>query len=251
MDFIAVIILFLIMVTMYYSVKYSSPFILILNLGKKRCGKTSDIVKQSMKYNKKGWTVYSTERIPGTYLVDPDDIGFYEMQERSVLFIDEIGIVWHKREFKKFMKEVREWFKLQGHRKIRVYAYSQSYDVDASLRELCDEIWMFKKIFGCVTVKRKVIKDLGLVEATAESESRFVENLRKVPWIVPGATKFNWIPKYGRYFDSFSAPDLAEKEFEYVMEKVYALHLRVQLKLALMELRQGFKRVCVKVHTIR
>lgn len=251
MVILAYLILFLLFVTIYYSFKYSSPYILIMCIGKKRCGKTTDIVKLNMKYRKKGWTTYSTERIPDTFLIDPDDIGYYELEKRSVLFIDEIGILWHKREFKKFMKEVREWFKLQGHRKIRVYCYSQSYDVDSSLRELCDEIWLAKKLFGCITMKRKVLKDLKLLEATAETESRFAENLRMVPFIIPGSTKFTWIPRYARYFDSFSAPELKTKDFEYLPEKVYALHLPVQRALIRMELRRVLRAVHTKWLTLR
>ena len=245
MVILAYIVLFVILLTMYYSIKYNSPFILIMVMGKKGCGKTTDIVKLNMKFRKKGWTTYSTERIPDAHLIDYKDIGLYELEERSVLFIDEVGIIWHKREFKSFVKEVREWFKLQRHRKIRVYCYSQSYDMDASLRELCDEIWMAKKLFGCITMKRKVVKNFGLVEATAEAESRFVENLQMVPFIVPGSTKFTWIPKYARYFDSFSAPKLLEKEFEYLPEKVFALHFRVQLSLIRMELA----RILMSAHT--
>ena len=101
--------------------EYNNPFKLIMIIGKKGTGKTTDICKYSMKYRDKGWTVYCTENIPGTYLVDPDDIGYYEMDKHSVLFIDEIGIIWHSRDFKKFAKEVREWFKLQRHRHLTVY----------------------------------------------------------------------------------------------------------------------------------
>lgn len=245
MVILAYIILYFILITMYYSIKYSSPFIFILIIGKKRCGKTTDIVKLNMKYRKKGWTTYCTERIPDTYFIEPEDIGFYELARKSVIFIDEIGTIWHKRDFKAFKKEVRDWFKLGGHRWVRIYAYTQSYDVDASLREICDEIWYAKKIFGHITVKRKILKDLKLVEATAESESRFAENLRMVPFIIPGSTKFTRIPKYARYFDSFSAPELKQKEFEYLPEKVYALHFRVQLCLIRME----FMRIWRDLHT--
>lgn len=245
------VILFVLFITMYFNVKYNSPYLLIMILGKKGSGKTTDIVKLNMKYRAKGWTTYSTERIPDTYLIDYQDIGFYELAERSVLFIDEVGILWHKREFKAFLKEVREWFKLQRHRKIRVYCYSQSYDMDSSLRELADEIWIMKKLFGCISMKRKIVKNLGLVEASAEAESRIVENLQMVPIILPGSTKFNFIPKYSRYFDSFSAPVLKDKDFTYLPEKVYALHFRVQLRLIRMELKRILRTVHTKYLTYR
>lgn len=219
------------------SIEFSNPFQLIMIVGKKGCGKSTDICKENMRHRKLGWTTYCTEPVPDSYQVDPDKIGYVEFERRSVLFIDEIGIIWHARDFKKFAKEVREWFKLQRHRHIKVYCYSQSFDIDKSLRDLCDEIWIAKKLFGVFTVKKKVVKEIGIVEATAEGESRFVDNLKLVPWFIPGSRKFTYIPKYARYFDSFSAPELEKDyEFKYNPEKIYKRHFRVQLNLLKLEL---------------
>lgn len=233
------------------SKEFTNNFKLIMIVGKKGCGKTTDICKWNMIYRKKGWTTYCTEEIPDCYKVEPEDIGYYEMEKHSVLFIDEIGIIWHARDFKKFAKEVREWFKLQRHRHLVVYCYSQSFDIDKSLRDLCDEIWIAKKVFGVFTVKKKVIKEIGIVEATAEGESRFVDNLKVVPWILPGSRQYTYIPKYARYFDSFSAPPLAVKEYPYIPPKVYELHLRVQIRLLRDELRRILRAVRTKWLTFR
>lgn len=234
--FLGIICLVLIIYLNKKSKEFSNPFKLVMIVGKKGSGKTTDICKLNMQYRKKGWTTYCTEPIPDCFLVNSDDIGYYEMEPNSVLFIDEIGIIWHSRDFKKFAKEVREWFKLQRHRHLIVYCYSQSFDIDKSLRDLCDEIWIAKKYFGILTVKKKIIKEIGIVEATAEAESRFVDNLKVVPWILPGARKFTYIPKYARYFDSFAAPPLLIREYPYIPEKVYARHFKVQLRLMCMEL---------------
>lgn len=233
------------------SIEYSNPFKLIMIVGKKGSGKSTDICKLNMKYRKKGWTTYCTEPVPDSYQVDPGNIGYVEFEPNSVLFIDEIGIIWHSRDFKKFAKEVREWFKLQRHRHIIVYCYSQSFDIDKSLRDLCDEIWIAKKLFGLFTVKKKVIKEIGIVEATAEGESRFVDNLKVVPWIIPGSRKFTYIPKYARYFDSFAAPPLTRMQFKYNPEKVFALHFRVQLRLIKAELSCSVRSVETKLLTYR
>ena len=233
------IIVFIFFIYFFKKVKeFSNPFKLIMIIGKKGSGKSTDICKLNLKYRNKGWTTYCTEPVPDSYLVDPDNIGYVEFEKRSVLFIDEIGIIWHSRDFKKFAKEVREWFKLQRHRHMIVYCYSQSFDIDKSLRDLCDEIWIAKKFFGLITVKKKVIKEIGIVEATAEGESRFVDNLKLLPWFIPGARKFTYIPKYARYFDSFAAPELAHIEFDYTPEKVFALHLKVQLSLIRPEIKK-------------
>ena len=147
------ILLFLILALMYLSRKYSNSNKLIFNAGKKGCGKSTDICKNAMKDTQRGKMVFTTERIPGTYYIDPEDIGGYEFPENSVIYIDEVGLVWHARDFKTFSKEVREWFKLQRHRKLTVHMYSQCFDIDKGLRDLCDEIWLVKSYFNLFSVK--------------------------------------------------------------------------------------------------
>lgn len=247
---LGIIMLFVIIFVYKKAQEFSNPFKLIMIVGKKGSGKSTDICKLNMKYRRKGWTTYCTEPVPDSYQVDPNNIGYVEFEQNSVLFIDEIGIIWHSRDFKKFAKEVREWFKLQRHRHIIVYCYSQSFDIDKSLRDLCDEIWIAKKLFGIFTVKKKVIKEIGIVEATAEGESRFVDNLKLVPWFIPGSRKFTYIPKYARYFDSFAAPKLTKMDFKYNSEKVYQLHFRVQLHLIGVELRRILRKFCIKYHIL-
>lgn len=232
------------------SKEFSNPYKLIMVIGKKGAGKTTDICKLNMKYRKYGWNTYSTEYMPDCYHLDPNDIGYYEFKRNSCVLIDEVGLIWHARDFKTFPKEIREWFKLQRHRHLTVYCYSQSFDIDKGLRDLCDEIWIIKKYFGVLSVKKKVIKEIGIVEASSEGESRFVDNLKVVPWFVPGARKFTYIPKYAKYFDSFTAPPLGIKEFSYIPKRIFSrLHLRVQLHLARIELRYFRIWLCTRLLT--
>ena len=106
--------------------------------GKKGCGKTTDICKKSMKYLRNGFSVYTTEYIPGTYHIGYTDIGRVQFPRKSVIVIDEVGMIWDNREFKSFSKDVRNYFKLQRHYGHRVYLYSQCFDIDKKLRDLCD-----------------------------------------------------------------------------------------------------------------
>ena len=55
----------------YFSIRFRNPFRLIFLFGKKGCGKSSTLCKLAFDYIRKGWTVYSTEPIPGTYLLPP------------------------------------------------------------------------------------------------------------------------------------------------------------------------------------
>ena len=51
----------------------------------------------------------------------------------SVIFIDEVGMIWDNRDFASFAHCVRDWFKLQRHYKCKVYLFSQSFDIDKKL----------------------------------------------------------------------------------------------------------------------
>ena len=84
------IILVLLILYVVLAIKYKNPFKLILIFGKKGSGKSTYLTKLAYKYQKKKWNVYSTEPIPGCYLIKHDDIGFVEITENSLLLIDEI-----------------------------------------------------------------------------------------------------------------------------------------------------------------
>ena len=49
------------------------------------------------------------------------DIGFKQIPPNSVLLVDEVGMIWDNRQFKNFKPEVRDWFKLQRHYRVKVY----------------------------------------------------------------------------------------------------------------------------------
>lgn len=204
-------------VFLYFVVRYRNNFRLIFLFGKKGCGKSSTLCKLAFLYIRKGWTVYSTEPIPGTHRLPPESIGWYELEPKSVILIDEVGLIWHSRDFKSFPKEVRSWFKLQRHRKLRVYMCSQSFDVDKSVRDLCDEMWLLTNFANCISWQKRILKKFDVVEASGEAESRIVENLKidsLLLWPF-GSRKIVWIPKYAKYFDSFQVDPLRPFNYEY------------------------------------
>lgn len=250
---IGIIILVLIIYFARVSKRFRNPFKLIMIIGKKGAGKSTTICALADYYNRFGWICYSTEKTPGTYKVEPEQIGYYELEPYSVLFIDEIGLIWHARDFKNFAKEVREWFKLQRHRKLIVYCFSQSFDIDKGLRDLCDEIWIIKCFFNIFSVRKKVIKNIDVASKKDDSDSGFVDELKCVPWIIPGSRKFVYIPKYAGYFDSYAARKLGKREYPFtgVKLKQTKKHFRVQMRLIRMELRRILRTVHTKWLTFR
>lgn len=229
----------------YISRKYRNPYKLKMYFGKKGCGKTTHICKMSMKYMKKGIPVYTTEYIPGTYHIDYMDIGKVQFPRNCVIFVDEVGMIWDNREFKSFSKDVRNYFKLQRHYGHTVYLYSQCFDIDKKLRDLCDELYIMKSYFNCISVCKRIKKDLTIVEARGEAESRITDDLKVVPFIIPGSRKFTYLPKYHKYFDSFAAPDLEARDYPMQPFKLAMCrkHCRPQLWLWKREQREKLLRL--------
>ena len=198
--------------------KYLNPYTLTFIFAKKGQGKSTLLTKVAMQHLGRGWNVYSTDPIPGCYYIPVQDIGYYEFPKHSLLIIDEIGMIWDNRNFKSFPVEVRDWFKLQRHRCVKVYCASQSFDVDKKIRDLADDMFLLQKKFRVFSYGKRILKVLDIVEATGEhnSESRIVDQLKfdSLLWFFLGSRTLTFIPRWAPYFNSFSAPALATKVWE-------------------------------------
>lgn len=198
--------------------KYLNPYKLIFIFAKKGQGKSTLLTKMALQHLKRGWDVYSTEPIPGCHLIAPEDIGYFEFPWHSLVVIDEIGMIWDNRNFKSFKPEVRDWFKLQRHRKIKVICASQSFDVDKKIRDLADDMFLLQKKFRVFSYGKRILKILDITEATGDSESRIVDNLKfdSIFWFWAGSRTLTFIPAWTKYFNTFSAPQLGAKNFPVV-----------------------------------
>lgn len=192
--------------------EYRNPYKLTLVFGKKGSGKTTLLVKKAVQCMRQGKTVYSTVYIPGAHLFDVQLVGTYTFPRESVVFVDEVGMIWDNRNFKAFRPEVRDWFKLQRHHHVTMWLFSQTNDIDKKLRDLMDQMYMCDCHFNFLTVARKISRHLVIVEPTGDSESRIADGLEFVPiWLsLFGAQSaiFTYIPHWVSLFDSFEAPAL-------------------------------------------
>lgn len=197
--------------------KYLNPYKLIFVFGKKGSGKSTLLCKYAQEYRKRGWSVYSTEFIPGTYKIDYSDIGFKQFPARSCLIVDEVGMIWDNRNFKNFKPEVRDFFKLQRHYKCCVILASQTFDVDKKIRDLADEMYLVSKKLRVFSYAKKILRQTVLVEATGESPSKIDENLvfDSLLFFWAGSRKLTFIPKWAKWFDSFDAPPLEDFDPHY------------------------------------
>lgn len=195
--------------------KYVNPYKLTMVFGKKGSGKSTLLVKLAYKFIAKGWNVYSTERIDGCFLIDYNDIGFVQFPPNSVLLIDEVGMIWDNRQFKNFKNEVRDWFKLQRHYRVRVYLFSQTFDIDKKLRDLTDDMYLCTCIARVFSYAKRIRRKTVLTKPLGDAPSRIDEELRFDSFLFAffGSRMLTFIPAWSNFFDSHSVPSLDYKDF--------------------------------------
>lgn len=198
--------------------KYLNRYKLYMVFGKKGSGKSTLMTRLALDHLGNGWRVYCTEtiNIPGVRKFDVSDIGKKTFEEDSLVLVDEVGMIWDNRDFKKFATEVRDWFKLQRHYKCKVYLFSQSFDIDKKLRDLTDGLYLCNTILRVFTWAKRIHRSVVLTQAEADRESRISENLEFdsiLMWPFGGRI-LTYIPKYAPYFDSHSVPPLDPINYE-------------------------------------
>lgn len=210
------VLIFLVVIILFdrFTRKYLNPYKLIFCFGKKGSGKTTYLTRIAIKEMKLGKKVYSTVDIPGTYLFDTKDVGKMTFPPESVVLIDEIGMVWDARDFAKFPKEVRDFFKFQRQYKLKVYLFSQTFDVDKKIRDLTDEMWLLSNFMRIWSLQRRIIKRIGI--KTAADGSSTLSDDYKFDSILFGGVKFIFIPRWVVFFKSFDPKKLAYIDGQYV-----------------------------------
>lgn len=196
----------------FMAYRFRNPYKLVMVFGKKGSGKTTFLTKKAVQYMRMGRPVYSTVYVPGAELFDVQQIGNYTFPPESVVFIDEVGMIWDNRNFKAFRPEVRDWFKLQRHYHVTVYLFSQTFDIDLKLRNLTDEMYLCTCHMGFISIARKIKRSIVLVHPAGDSEARIADDLDFVPiWLSLFGAKsaiFTYIPNWVALFDSFETPEL-------------------------------------------
>lgn len=187
--------------------KYLNPYRLYLVFGKKGSGKSTYLVKLALKYVKKKWVVYTNMpdlNIPSVRYFEIEHLGDFVPVQNSVLLLDEVGMIWDARDYKKFKPSLRDFFKLQRHYHVICYMASQTFDVDKKIRDLTDGMYLHTNVARVFSLGKRIYKKIVLTESTSEAESRISENLAFAPF-------WNWtltyIPKYTKYFDSHIIPE--------------------------------------------
>lgn len=187
--------------------KYRNPWRLYMIFGKKGSGKSSFLIKLAYKYLKKGYKVYTNMEdcvIPGVRIINIQHVGDYVPETNSLLLLDEVGMVWDSRDYKKFKPEVRDFFKLQRHYKVICYLASQTFDIDKKIRDLTDSMMLCTSFMTAWSLGRTISRRFVLTSPQGDSESRISEQLVfEKPW----HWKLTYIPRWAKGYDSYQTPN--------------------------------------------
>ena len=187
--------------------KYLNPYKLYLVFGKKGSGKSTYLVKVAYQHIRKGWLIYTNMdefTLPGVRHIDIQHIGDFVPEANSVLLLDEVGMIWDARDYKKFKPSVRDFFKLQRHYHVKVFMASQTFDVDKKLRDLTDGMFLHANLLRVLTVGKRITRKVVLTKSTGDQESRISEDLIMLPF---WNWTFTYIPRWSKYFDSHAIPE--------------------------------------------
>lgn len=197
--------------------KYLNPFKFTMIVGKKGSGKTTWMVELIYKYLRRGWTVYANIDIPGVCYFDPKNIGEYTFPSGSVVMIDEANLFWDNRKWKDVAASLIEWFRYQRQYRVKLYMFSQTFDIDKKLRSLCDDLYLVKNFARVFCWCKRIRKWPDLKQAEGESEARIVDMIQYdtiLLWPF-GSRHLVYIPKWAKYFKSYNPPQLPEIPYEY------------------------------------
>ena len=244
--FFKIIIAFIILLFIfhYLTKEYLNPYKLIMVFGKKGAGKTTYLTKTAIKAIKKGKKVYSTIEIPGTVLFNPTDIGYYDFDPESIVLIDEVGMVWDNRDYKNFKPQTRDFFKLQRHAKLKIYLFSQTFDIDKKLRDLTDEMYLLTNRLRIWSLARRIDKTITISKSIdAEGNkmnSTLIEDYKFAPLIFPGSLEITFIPRWIVFYDSYEYiykemihgifQEFSERALPFLDNKYFKKFLRNKIK---------------------
>ena len=141
--------------------------------------------------------------------IDPRQIYKYKFPPKSCIFIDEVSLIWDNRNFKNMDPKVVAWFRYQRHYKVRVYLFSQSFDIDKKLRDLCDEMYIVNKFARVLVRAKRIIRKPVVVHPSPEAPARIDEDLVVDGPLMAffGGRIYASIPHWSKVYDSFKPLD--------------------------------------------
>lgn len=197
-----IIIILIIGIILLWFFRDKNFYTLNMYMGKMGCGKTTHIAKLSQKYIKKGYKVYCNIEIPGTYTYNPLDLKTCTFENDSIVFLDEIGLVFNNRMYSKTWDiGYTEFFKYLRQYQVQFHCYSQALDSDKVIRNLCHNIYIIVRL-GKLSIIRPVSRNFGI--ATSEDGNGQIVDSYK--WMNIFNWSFIYLPRYYGLFKTYNPP---------------------------------------------
>lgn len=221
----------------FFRKKNVSPSGLIICFGNRGKGKSTDIAKryhQLAKLRKKGkcpykyfYTNLKMYNVDTTFyryldlnnydftnylgdimrnygcICDSKDLPF-TIEKNSYICIDELGLIYHNRDYKSFPREFTKFVKLIRKFGIYMVGYSQAFDIDKAIRTSSNELYLMNRI-GHITYSRLIKKYIGVNEKdeNGNQDSQIADKVKFAGIFEKDSIKFTYIPFYTDYFNSF------------------------------------------------
>lgn len=201
------ILLGLLVIFKFYTLKFRNPYKLILIYGKKGCGKSTIAQKIIYQHWKRGWNVYCNigdSRMKWCTEIDASKLWEQKIKEHSLVVIDEVNLLWDNREFKTFPKELGQWFRLQRHYKIKVVLFSQTADADKKIRDLTDRVYLCRRFMDVLIYCKPYEKDIEYREPKMEGQASGFMDVYKAMNFGPIGCLYCWLPYWVKTHDSFA-----------------------------------------------
>ena len=188
--------------------KYKIPHVLSIYFGVPGSGKTTFAAWLAKRDLKRGLRVWSNVPITGTFKLEPkDDIGKWDISDGRVI-IDEAGIEYNNRDFKKFSDSQLKFYKYHRHYELAVDIFSQGFDdMDKKIRTLAQKLYVVKRSLLPFFIKRKrIAKRVGINEMSKEIIDEY--------YFVPLSSRYIFSPLVWKLFNTLSRDQLPEKVWE-------------------------------------
>lgn len=187
--------------------KCKIPHILSVYFGVPGSGKTTFAAWLTKRDLRRGGKVWSNVPITGAYVLDPkEDIGQYMICDGRVI-IDEAGIEYNNRDFKKFSEDSLYFYKYHRHYELAVDVFSQGFDdMDKKIRTLAQRLYVVKKsLLPWFVYRRQIRKKVGINEYSKEIIDEYE--------FVPFSKRYIFAPLLWKSFNTISRKQLIEKDW--------------------------------------
>lgn len=210
LEIVAIVFMVLVLAYNFIGRFFVNPYKLYLVIGKKGSGKSTLITKKAYQLTKKKCHVYlnASINLPKEQMEYVHYIGALDLwklpktDETRYVLLDESGLDFDCRDWATFPKEMKEFFVYQRKKHLQVWLFSQSLDVDKTIRDKADRILLVKCENGWLSIGHWINRHIAITKATDYGGSQITDEYKPMFPLNPKAWIFTICPYWGKYFDT-------------------------------------------------